>query len=89
MRASGAASIKDGVTLGGTRLGGIYRMPGGELAKVAEAVEGDVVALGRLDGVPTGATVSPGGDAGAVAVPRPRRSRSTRWRSRPPTTRTM
>ena len=25
-----------------------------------EAVEGDVVALGRLDGVPTGATVSPG-----------------------------
>ena len=28
-------------------------------------------------------------DAGAVAVPRPRRSRSTRWRSRPPTTRTM
>jgi len=53
-------SIKDGATLGGTRLGGIYRMPGGELAKVAEASEGDLVALGRLDGVPTGATVSPG-----------------------------
>src|SRR5271157_4213128 len=53
-------SIKDGATLGGTRLGGIYRMPGGELAKVTDAVEGDVVALGRLDGVPTGATVSPG-----------------------------
>ena len=53
-------AIKDGATLGGTRLGGIYHMPGGELAKVAEAGEGDVVALGRLDGVPTGATVSPG-----------------------------
>ena len=53
-------TIKDGVTLGGTRLGGIYRMPGGELAKVTDAAEGDVVALGRLDGVPTGATVSPG-----------------------------
>ena len=53
-------TIKDGATLGGTRLGGIYRMPGGELAKIAEAVEGDLVALGRLDGVPTGATVSPG-----------------------------
>jgi len=53
-------TIKDGTTLGGTRLGGIYRMPGGELAKVGEAIEGDVVALGRLDGVPTGATVSPG-----------------------------
>jgi elongation factor G len=52
-------SIKDGVTLGGTRLGGIYRMPGGELAKIAEAGEGEVVALGRLEGVATGATVSP------------------------------
>jgi elongation factor G len=53
-------TIKDGATLGGTRLGGIYRMPGGDLAKVGEAIEGDVIALGRLDGVPTGATVSPG-----------------------------
>jgi elongation factor G len=53
-------TIKDGLTLGGTRLGGIYRMPGGELAKIAEAGEGEVVALGRLDGVPTGTTVSPG-----------------------------
>jgi elongation factor G len=53
-------TIKDGATLGGTRLGGIYRMPGGDLAKVGEVIEGDVIALGRLDGVPTGATVSPG-----------------------------
>src|ERR1700761_4113584 len=35
-------SIKDGATLGGTRLGGIYRMPGGELSKITEAGEGDV-----------------------------------------------
>ncbi len=62
-------SIKDGVTLGGTRLGGIYRMPGGELSKVTEAVEGDVVALGRLDGVPTGATVSPGGTVEQLPFP--------------------
>ena len=53
-------SIKDGVTLGGTRLGGIYRLPGAELSKVGDAVEGDIIALGRLDGVATGATVSPG-----------------------------
>ncbi len=52
-------SIKDGATLGGTRLGGIYRMPGGELSKITDVSEGDVVALGRLDGVPTGATVAP------------------------------
>ena len=52
--------IKDGATLGGTRLGGIYRMPGGELAKIPEVAEGEIVALGRLEGVPTGATISSG-----------------------------
>jgi elongation factor G len=62
-------SIKDGATLGGTRLGGIYRMPGGELAKVTDAAEGDVVALGRLDGVPTGATVSPAATPEQLAFP--------------------
>jgi elongation factor G len=64
-------TIKDGVTLGGTRLGGIYRMPGGELAKIGEAVEGDVVALGRLDGVATGATVSPGATPEQLPFPEP------------------
>jgi elongation factor G len=52
--------IKDGITLGGTRLGGIYHWAGGELSKSPACVAGDIVALGRLDGVPTGATVSPG-----------------------------
>jgi len=61
--------IKDGATLGGTRLGGVYRMPGGELAKIGEAAEGDVVALGRLEGVPTGATVSPGTTPEQLAFP--------------------
>jgi elongation factor G len=64
-------TIKDGATLGGTRLGGIYHLPGGELAKIAEAAEGDVVALGRLDGVPTGATVSPGATPEQLAFPTP------------------
>ncbi len=52
--------IKDGVTLGGTRLGGIYHFANGELSKSPACVAGDIVALGRLDGVATGATVSPG-----------------------------
>lgn len=51
-------AVKDGAMLAGTRLGGIYRAPGGELAKVAEAVAGDTVLLGRLDPVATGATIS-------------------------------
>ncbi|MSP02148.1 MAG: elongation factor G [Acetobacteraceae bacterium] len=52
--------IKDGASLGGTRLGGIYHFLNGELSKSPSCVAGDVVALGRLDGVATGATVSPG-----------------------------
>jgi elongation factor G len=52
--------IKDGATLGGTRLGGIYHFVNSELSKSPGCVSGDIVALGRLDGVPTGATVSPG-----------------------------
>ena len=53
-------TVKDGATLNGARVGGIYRMPGGEPVKVSEAATGDIVALGRLDGVATGATVGTG-----------------------------
>ncbi len=52
-------TITDGSQLGGTRLGGIYRFVNGDLTKIPQAVQGDIVALGRLDGVPTGATISP------------------------------
>ncbi len=61
-------TLKDGVTLGGTRLGGIFRYTGGEAAKVGQAEAGEVVALGRLDGVHTGATVSTG-QVAALAFP--------------------
>ncbi len=63
--------IKDGVTLAGSRLGGIYRMPGGEATKVAEAHMGELAALGRLESVATGATLSPSGSADALAFPTP------------------
>ncbi|MGH7155810.1 MAG: GTP-binding protein, partial [Acetobacteraceae bacterium] len=52
-------SIKDGSTLGGSRLGAIYRIAGGELTKVPEAQAGELVAFGRLENVATGAAVSP------------------------------
>jgi elongation factor G len=61
--------IRDGATLGGTRLGGIYRFVNGDLTKVPEAQAGDIVALGRLDGVATGATVSPGASPGPLPFP--------------------
>jgi elongation factor G len=63
--------IKDGVTLGGSRLGGINQMPGGELAKAPEARVGELVALGRLENVATGATISPGASPEALPFPDP------------------
>ena len=64
-----SGTLNDGAQLGGTRLGGIYRFNGGELAKVASAQQGDIVALGRLDGVRTGATLSAGGQPEQLPFP--------------------
>ena len=63
--------FKDGATLGGTRLGGIYRFNSGEMSKAPEAIAGDVVALGRLDNVATGATISTGAEQEQLPFPEP------------------
>ena len=54
-------SIKDGQSLGGHRVSGILKPLGAQLAKVAEAKAGDVVALGRMDAVKTGDVLTPSG----------------------------
>jgi elongation factor G len=64
-----SGTLNDGIQLGGTRLGGIYRFNGGDLTKVASAQQGDIVALGRLDGVRTGATLSSGGQPDQLPFP--------------------
>ena len=64
-----SGTLTDGAQLGGTRLGGIYRYIGGDLTKVPSAQQGDVVALGRLDGVRTGATLSSGGQPVQLPFP--------------------
>lgn len=63
--------LKDGTTLEGTRLGGITRFPGLEAEKVPEAAAGDVVALGRLEGLATGRTISTGKDTQQLPFPAP------------------
>jgi len=63
--------LKDGGTVNGLRIGGLTRFPGSEPAKDTEAGFGEVVALGRLDAVPTGATLSPSGNAAALPFPDP------------------
>ena len=55
--------LRDGATLNGARLSGIWRLPAGEPAKIAEAESGELVALGRLEGIATGAVLGEAGDA--------------------------
>ncbi|HVZ07994.1 elongation factor G [Rhodopila sp.] len=62
-------TIADGAQLNGNRLGGVYRFVNGDLAKVPEAKAGEVVALGRLETVTTGATLSANGSAEALPFP--------------------
>ena len=64
--------ITDGMTLNGDRVSGVNRVVGAKLEKLAKAVVGDVVALGRLDGAHTGALLAaPGKPAEAFAWPEP------------------
>ena len=51
-------NLKDGASLNGERVSGIFRMCGLETQKVGEARAGDIVALGRLESVNTGDTLS-------------------------------
>jgi elongation factor G len=64
--------LQDGMNLNGQRVGGVSRMKGHELQKLASAGAGEVVALGRLDQVATGALLSSSGKA-SVATPWPER----------------
>lgn len=62
------APLKDGAVLharggGNARVGGIFALKGFEQSKLAEALAGDCVGLGRLDGIATGATLAEAKDA--------------------------
>lgn len=62
-------TIRDGAMLDGVRLGGIWHFPGAEAEKLGEAAAGEVVALGRLEGIATGRTIGVGRDAAAMPFP--------------------
>ncbi len=63
--------VKDGAALGAVRVGGILQFPGGEQQKLAEADAGDLVALARLEGVPTGAVLAAAGEPLPLPFPTP------------------
>ena len=49
-----SGDVKDGATLGGSRIGGLLHLFGARHDKIAQARSGDVVALGRMEQVRTG-----------------------------------
>src|SRR5450631_637027 len=63
--------LRDSATFDGVRVGGIHRYPGGEPLRVPEAEAGELVALGRLEGVATGAVLGDPGQAGSLPFPAP------------------
>jgi elongation factor G len=55
--------VKDGASLNGARIGGMWRAGGADPVKIPDAATGEIVALGRLEGVATGAVIGDAGDA--------------------------
>ena len=50
--------LTDGMTLNGVRIGGIYRLMGSNQKSLNKASVGEIVALGRLEGISTGDTLT-------------------------------
>lgn len=53
-----SGTLTDGMNLNNIRMGGMYRLIGQQQESLNQATAGDIVALGRMDGVPTGETLS-------------------------------
>jgi elongation factor G len=64
-------TVKDGGTVGGARIGGLYRLAGGESVKITQAEAGELVAFGRLESIATGATLTAAGAAPSLPFPAP------------------
>ncbi|MBT6406421.1 MAG: elongation factor G [Rhodospirillaceae bacterium] len=60
-----SGEIKDGMTLNGDRVSGINKALGQKLDKVGSATAGEIVSLGRMDDILTGATLTEDGRADA------------------------
>ncbi|MFN9733430.1 MAG: elongation factor G [Microcystis sp.] len=53
-------TLSDGMALNAVRIGGIYRLMGQQQQPLQQAQAGEIVALGRLEGIATGDVVSSG-----------------------------
>jgi elongation factor G len=65
-----SGTLADGATLNGLRVNGLYRLIGQQTQSLTNASAGEIVALGRLEGVKTGDTLAV--DDRTVELPRAR-----------------
>lgn len=63
--------LRDNAILSGVRIGGIHRYAGSEQVRIPEAEAGELVALGRLEGVATGAVLGTLGAGDSLPFPEP------------------
>lgn len=62
--------LQDGAVLNGVRVGGIYRLFGQQPQSLRAAQAGEIVALGRLEGIKTGDTLTTADAQSATELPR-------------------
>lgn len=62
--------ITDGMVLNGTRIGGLYRLMGQQQQSINAAGIGEIVALGRMESIKTGDTLSTDGKVEPLAKPK-------------------
>lgn len=66
-------TVNDGALLNGVRVGGVYRLMGQQTQSLTAASAGDIVALGRLEGLKTGDTLKSNTDGRATELPKAER----------------
>ncbi len=67
-----SGTVKDGMQLGGMRVGGVYRLFGAQQEAAGEAAAGEIVALARMDEAKPGSILvegAAGGGEAAAALP--------------------
>ncbi|HBB31340.1 MAG TPA: elongation factor G [Cyanobacteria bacterium UBA8803] len=62
--------LTDGMVLNGVRAGGLYRLLGQQQQSISSASAGEIVALGRLEGIVTGETLTTDMGQSALKLPK-------------------
>jgi elongation factor G len=57
--------LTDGIILNGVRAGGLYRLMGQQTQSISQAAAGEIVAIGRLENIPTSTTITTNGGSSA------------------------